>query len=237
MKGPIELAVLSRLRQLPERSRGEILRSREELVALVLSEIRHEASQYSEPDNLPSPDLAARLFNSPAADWWDDDFDLSLQAHLSVGSEAPRWRPIENYASRTRASKPKGGLWTSSLFSGGKCAWSFLTPHRDYRMWVPSLSSTKPSVIELHTPEDWLTLCQTYPRTAHDGLLVPEWVLVAQDVDIIHLSMSGLLSIQSADLTVGDRVSRMEGWDAESSCWLRPIAQEWTLLDDGSGPR
>jgi hypothetical protein len=88
-------------------------------------------------------------------------------------------------------------------------------------------------VYEVHALADWERLAAAYPRDVtgtrrHDWdrwsgregrWIVPDWQLVAQDWDGVHVSMAGYLS--TAGVAAGETL--LAGWDADQALWLRDV--------------
>lgn len=89
-------------------------------------------------------------------------------------------------------------------------------------------------VYEVHTPADWLALCERYPRVGPTpaewsqwGIeapyaLAPDWTTMARDWDGLHVSMAGLLTTAGLPLASGIHASLLERVDSEITSWLRP---------------
>jgi hypothetical protein len=112
----------------------------------------------------------------------------------------------------------------------------------DFDVWALSADPAA-RVYEVHGPGDWARLAGTYPRqvtgsqewerwTGRPGpraeggrgdgsprWIKPDWPLVAQDWDGVHVSVSGYLT--TAGQAVGDTL--LAGWDADQTLWLRDV--------------
>lgn len=104
-------------------------------------------------------------------------------------------------------------------------------------------------VLEIGGPEDWAALCRRHPfpvtaSRRHDWFratgrsdvewVVPDWVGVAGEADVVHVSVAGWLRTAGVAVEVSDGVaSVLAGWDPDAAFWLtsRPretgVAVEW----------
>jgi hypothetical protein len=212
--------------------RSETLNSEILLCEITLAEASWVASSVAERSAAQpiSRALAEQLSGAPAAHWWSDHFDPANQVHLGSASPAHSWTPVTNWSQSELASKPRGGIWTSTLVAGATPAWSLLPESRPSRQWIlaQDLGETL-RVWELNRSEDWTELCRRFPRHRQTSV-TPDWARVAGEIDVVHLTMMGLVSIQSAVLHVDGSRTTMMGWDTESAIWLRiPPGSAWSL--------
>jgi hypothetical protein len=89
-------------------------------------------------------------------------------------------------------------------------------------------------VLEIAAPEDWIELVDRYPLDVslsrrHDWFratgmdvawAVPDWTLVANDVDAVHLTVTGYLTIAGRALECGQRSTVLAGWNPDQTFWL-----------------
>lgn len=100
--------------------------------------------------------------------------------------------------------------------------------------------------MEIHTAEDWVTLCRRYPLEVtasrrhdwfhttgrHGKWVIPDWQRVASEWDAVHLTVLGYLSAAGRPLEVdAETATVIAGWDPDSTLWLTDVAREW------EGPR
>lgn len=173
---------------------------------------------------------AHRLVSSPAAEGWFADIQRTQQVWISPASsaEAPdpsRFVPnLSPFGGDT--PKPRAALWTATTVGSMPGGWSlYLRIGEDgrpppYRLWrLEALPSAR--VFEIHGPDDWRALCLRYPGETREGRLLPDWQAVARDWDGVHLSIGGLLTTQKVVVDAGGRRAQLDGWDSESTVWLR----------------
>lgn len=102
-------------------------------------------------------------------------------------------------------------------------------------------------VKELVTPADWHALCASHPRVRakpepsppprsgwhyaplrleqegpdRPGMLVPDWNALAADVDGVHLTFAGLLTVPFVEHSSDAGGTMMWSWDTEGTMWLQ----------------
>lgn len=99
-------------------------------------------------------------------------------------------------------------------------------------------------VYELYGPDDWTALVAKYPLevslsrkhdwwrvTGLDGAwLIPDWRAVAEDFDVVHLTVTGYLRTAGRALEAGSAHAVLAGWNPDESFWLTDV------LETGSAP-
>jgi hypothetical protein len=109
---------------------------------------------------------------------------------------------------------------------------------------------------EVRGAGDWVALCRQFPLEVtasrrHDWFratgvdrrwVIPDWSLVAEAWDAVHLSVVGYLTAAGRALPVdGDVATVVAGWHPDSTIWLRPVpdsgpdSRSWTLSRDTDG--
>jgi hypothetical protein len=112
-------------------------------------------------------------------------------------------------------------------------------------------------VYEVTDAESWASLCRSYPLELVDSSgewrlctgwegrwVLPDWPLVARDIDAVHLTGAAYLAAAETAIPVsGDRASTITGWAPDHTYWLtdgpelRPGSTRWTTPgDDGIAP-
>ncbi len=102
-------------------------------------------------------------------------------------------------------------------------------------------------VREIDTPAGWHALCASHPRVRskpeqihpprsgwqyasldlaqqgpdREGMLVPDWRALAADLDGVHLTFAGLLSVPFVEHASDAGRTMMWSWDTESTMWLQ----------------
>lgn len=103
----------------------------------------------------------------------------------------------------------------------------------------PVMVPPAPHVFEIDGPDAWSQLCRRYPlevtasrrhdwyRTTGqaDRWVVPDWSLVANDVDGVHLTVAGYLATAGRAVAVTDDTSSvLAGWNPDETYWLTDVA-------------
>jgi hypothetical protein len=175
-------------------------------------------------------DTALELLDRPAAENWFSDVHRAQQvwvspAHVLQAPDESHFRAdLSQFGGGT--PKPRSALWTTTALGGPSSGWvTYLRIGEDgrpppYRQWrLEVLPSAR--VYEVHSPEAWRSLCLEYPGDVHSGLLLPDWHAVAHHWEGVHLSVGGLLTAQRVTASGSGRRTRLDGWDSESTVWLR----------------
>ncbi|WP_258068846.1 DUF1990 domain-containing protein [Arthrobacter sp. N199823] len=110
-------------------------------------------------------------------------------------------------------------------------------------------------IYEIDSPEAWAQLCREHAlevtaskrhdwyRTTgrHGRWLIPDWSLLKDKYDAVHLTMGGYLSTAGREIPVDGTFSTvLAGWDPDATYWLRDAVhwaeagQSW--LQDQEGP-
>ena len=88
----------------------------------------------------------------------------------------------------------------------------------------------------MHGPNDWSRLCRAYQAEErgglHGGSLVPDFSLVAEDWDGVHLSFGGLLTSTHVPIHGPGGRTMLDSWEAEQTVWLRAMFDGETRLPD-----
>lgn len=109
---------------------------------------------------------------------------------------------------------------------------------------------TDARVYEIDGADAWADLCRRYPleqsaQKRHDWYrttgrigrwVMPDWSLVAQDFDGVHLTVAGYLAAAGTAISVDcDTASVIAGWDPDMTWWFRDVKYlddvvEWSQL-------
>jgi hypothetical protein len=168
--------------------------------------------------------LARAVPASAAARWWSGTVSERPQVWLGRAYSVP----TAGLSNGACAGKPPSEVWTSSALAGQPSAWWpvlkdgadgpppdgpvsiwRLTPHPEAR------------VFEIRTPTDWRWLCETFPGPFADGYIGPDWGGAAEQFDGVHLTVEGLIRTQGTEIETERGPAMLDGWDAESTAWLR----------------
>ena len=180
--------------------------------------------------------LAREVASHPAASWWTAPMDRTRQVFVidderAAGMESSeRNRGWEDYAQRH-------SHWrlTSTLHGEYSCADVVIAgPIGDWpssseqRRFVAEIGESA-RVLEISTPEDWHSLCVSFPRVNRNtntpdyvgvGTLVPDWSLVAEQWHGVHMTFAGLLTIPLVRWSTAAGDTMMWSWDTEGTMWL-----------------
>lgn len=105
-------------------------------------------------------------------------------------------------------------------------------------------------VFEVRAPADWARLVEiaavdvTMSRladwrswTGHEGpFYLPDWRVVAEHFDGVHVSVGGYLATRSVAVPVADGYSLLAGWDPDTTLWLRDVIQTVERVGEWDGP-
>ena len=194
-------------------------------------------------------DVADALATSTDCAWWWADLDPCNQIWVSPqmpnGKNNPPDPAVPNpfAPERWRTPRRSNDLWpdtyaqaTSTLMGGTTSevmAYALYAGDHICTFPLAAWSVQFPPdvrVFEIHSPADWHSLCQAFPRHAPDGRLAPAWDNVAQHWDGVHLSLGGMLSCDGVPVYDGEEWSMMEFWHSEITRWLRRIEVSATKL-------
>jgi hypothetical protein len=141
--------------------------------------------------------------------------------------------------SPVHSPKPFGvGLFTSTATSGGKSMWrsyldmfptSILNP-LPWHTWKVEVDTKAVSILEVTTASEWAAFVDKYAQH-HAGLIYPEWPLVAQDYDAVHLTLRAIAAIQGIAFRTRQGITAPAFWDVEQTLWLRWGFSSVSLVD------
>jgi hypothetical protein len=202
------------------------------------------------------PIVTDLLVEATSAWWWWEPLRRGNQTWVALASDPS---PSSGYVPDLRdypgeATKPAKATWTSTWVGGIPSSWLYEAWEGDaelpLQMWWLRVDP-KARVYEIHKPNDWITLCERYPKDttpqfgklrswggmAGGTFLTPNWVDVAADWDGIHLSVAGLLTSSGVPMEVpGLGRTYLEGWHTESTAWFRWAFTEARRLPDWTDP-
>jgi hypothetical protein len=191
------------------------------------------------------------LREAPGTATWFADLDRHRQEWVSRTGQPPRVSSFHPDLSSYGAgySKPRRTLWTTTSLTAHTSSW--LQYVRSSGEVVPCQSSPyvrwrldvlpAARVYEVHGPQDWNSLCLAYPAPScmayptcrPDALIEPDWQVVSQDWDAVHLSVGGLLTTDRVRWGMPGAQTHLFGWDVESCTWLRWVFGSTGRLLDG----
>lgn len=105
-------------------------------------------------------------------------------------------------------------------------------------------------VFEIRAPADWARLVEIAPVdvtmsrlgdwrtwTGHEGpFYLPDWRVVAEHFDGVHVTVGAYLATRSVSLPVADGYSVLAGWDPDASLWLRDVIETVVRVSEWDGP-
>ena len=181
--------------------------------------------------------LAREVVAHPESRWWTAPLDRTRQvlafddllvqiASRPASPEPPvRW---EDYAQRH-------ARWriTSTLRGGHSCLDAVIAQgvgdwgmHTEFRRFEADIEDSA-RVREIASPEDWHSLCVSWPRVnrsaespAGAGTLSPDWARVATQWDGVHLTFMALLTAPFVRLSSAAGTTMLWSWDTEGAIWL-----------------
>lgn len=193
--------------------------------------------------------FAVRMLEAPGTAGWFADLDRKRQEWVSsddlmpqLSSFHPDLRPVGSGITKTRST-----LWTSTNVSDCSSGWLHYlrkgTERRPppYHRWHLEVLPTA-RIYEVHGPQEWHTLCLSYPAPSCLAYQVklpvmfiePNWQAVVQDWDGIHVSVGGLLTTERVIWGEPGAQTHLFSWDVESTMWLRwAFGRVERLLDCG----
>jgi hypothetical protein len=119
------------------------------------------------------------------------------------------------------------GLYTSTGTLGTfGMWWCYLQLHRGstlfplpWRVWSVRASNDA-NVLEITTAAEWVDLVSADPMH-RNGFLYPDWRLLADRWDGIHMTVRAVAATQGMGFSLGRHVVAPAYWDVESTLWLR----------------
>jgi phage baseplate assembly protein W len=214
-------------------------------------EARAEVLDIDEED----ADLAARVVADPRTAWWWHTGALPSQV-LVTGSEHPppevpgdAARGWEAYAQRSVV-----GIFTATRF--GATSGMHAEVANDVGDWDPQYPLTEHDievadgarVFHVTGAADWHRLATTFPAPMRGSdaagvvnEVSPDWRLVAEQWDGVHLTFGGLLCALFVPVTSEAGTTTLWTWESERTLWLhRPFTtqrQGRTIVDELQGDR
>ncbi len=181
--------------------------------------------------------LAREVVAHPESRWWTAPLDRTRQvlafddllaqiASRPASPEPPvRW---EDYAQR-----PTRWRITSTLRGGHSCLDAVIAQgvgdwgmHTEFRRFEADIEDSA-RVREIASPEDWHSLCVSWPRVnrsaespAGAGTLSPDWARVATQWEGVHLTFMALLTAPFVRHSSAAGTTMLWSWDTEGAIWL-----------------
>lgn len=139
------------------------------------------------------------------------------------------------------------GTWWSvppvdTSFSAQDHALDFIEDSLGEPVATLTLACSDARTYEIETAEDWAELCRRFPTevtesrrhdwyrvTGREGRwLIPDWERVANDWDLVHLTVRGYLTAATRVIRIDDEyASVIAGWAPDSTLWLVDLARSF----------
>jgi len=149
-------------------------------------------------------------------------------------------------------SIPIPGFWTSRAVSLVPALHLVCAEETgDERVVVCSLRIAPGArVFEIRAPGDWARLVEIAPVdvtmsrlgdwrtwTGREGpFYLPDWRVVAEHFDGVHVTVGGYLATRSVAVPVADGFSVLAGWDPDATLWLRDDIETVERVGEWDGP-
>ncbi|MDA8313215.1 MAG: hypothetical protein M0Z46_21885 [Actinomycetota bacterium] len=149
-------------------------------------------------------------------------------------------------------SIPIPGFWTSRAVSPVPALHLVCAEETaDERVVVWSLGIVWGArILEIRAPADWARLVEIAPVevtvsrlgdwrtwTGHEGpFYLPDWRVVAEHFDGVHMTVGGYLATRSVAVPVADGYSVLAGWDPDATLWLRDVIETLERVGEWDGP-
>ncbi|MEU4807544.1 hypothetical protein [Actinosynnema sp. NPDC023587] len=148
--------------------------------------------------------------------------DTSLRSPQARFTKDATPRPVHVTDGSARTDKPVGALWTSSFLPGGTSMWQWgegaeFGPGR--RLFTTTFDPTGVRLFTIDSPADYEHLVRRYPHSS-EGRARVHWSRAAEDLDAVHLTVTGLLTAQHVPVRTPHGTALLTDWDAESTAWL-----------------
>jgi hypothetical protein len=168
--------------------------------------------------------LARAVATCEVARWWSGGIFDRLQVWLGREHSVP----VGGQLHVACTGKPRTQIWTSSAVAGNPSAWWPVMkagadgppPDGPCSIWRLT-PDPEARVFEIRAPADYQWLCEMFPGAVEDGFIQPDWDAAAEHFDGIHLTVAGLIRTQGVNIETERGPAMLEGWDAESTAWLR----------------
>lgn len=164
----------------------------------------------------------------------------------------PSPRDVPEKASGTWWSIPIPGLWTSRaapFVPALHLACAEDTTDDRVVVWSFRISSGA-RVLEIRGPSDWGRLVELAPLdvtmsrlgdwrrwTGQKGpFYLPDWPVVAEHFDGVHVTVGGYLATRSVAVPVADGYSVLAGWNPDATLWLNDVIEATERVGEWEGP-
>ncbi|GLZ40016.1 hypothetical protein [Actinokineospora sp. NBRC 105648] len=148
--------------------------------------------------------------------------DAALRSPQSRFADDAAPRAISLVDGTAADDKPGGALWTSSFLPDGTSTWQWgewAEFGHDRQLFTVTFDPAAVRVFTIGSPADYERLVNHYPRSVNGSTRV-HWAQAAEDIDAVHLTVSGLLTAQYVPVVAPCGAAVLTGWDAESTAWL-----------------
>lgn len=144
------------------------------------------------------------------------------------------WWSAPDFAQLTWTTGPAGDIAAAAFGHFIDTLWPF--EETGVTVWALRIAAGA-RVVEITAPEDWQALVTRFPRDVtgtHDGewrywggvpgpWLLPDWELVMEHYDGVHVTVGGYLASCGLALPVGEGYTMLAGWIPGATLWLRDL--------------
>lgn len=150
-------------------------------------------------------------------------------------------------------SKPRNATWTTtwmwsvgSLWTQEQAVFDWVPPEDTGLLLLDGAGDARAFVVD--SADDWVRLCNEFPddasgRFRDDGhclempspVVQPDWPRVGEAYDAVHLTWHGLLDAGLRQLPCRDGHTILNGWNTETTLWLRLPDVRWSEVDEHLG--
>jgi hypothetical protein len=189
--------------------------------------------------------------------------DDQVDAQVAMVVEALRHDEAEarrRYATPKDSPPNLSGMWWSCPIPG-TCTSRPVPPLPAVHLACAEDSSGEPvavwslritpsaTVFEVREPADWGRLVEIAPLdvtmsrlgdrrrwTGREGpFYLPDWSVVAEHFDGVHLTVGGYLTTRSVPVPVADGASVLAGWDPDTTFWLHDVTEAVERVGEWDG--
>lgn len=186
--------------------------------------------------------------------------DLSVWRDEVLAAERVAWRerpanPRANWSGDWWSCPPHGPVSTGSYGDAGPYGLWLVEDAAGWEEAATYRLEVDPSsrILEIDSARVWAALCAEFPlevtasrrhdwyrTTGRSGRwVIPDWSLVSERYDGVHLSIAGYLTTATMAIDVEDKASMIAGWSPDTTWWLNDTTRavteptRWRPTHDG----
>jgi hypothetical protein len=136
---------------------------------------------------------------------------------------------------RTQAKLWVGGLYTSTRLDQ-TTSWEVYAgrseriPTGQRGQWAPTCQQPL-RIREIDSATTWVSFLREYPLLAHEALY-PDWEAASNDVDAVHITLSGMMCIDGFSFTTSLGPTAPIYWNCETTLWLNWCFTDWRIVGE-----